>query len=182
MSVKSNRVYGPSRPPQASSRNRSKSPSSERSITKSSVRDSWMTEQIIDINHNPGIIHKIVAKILIFRVDTLNMKARTFIQRPTSNISDEHNDKRSEEEIDKISDQIQKYNSEYRSKTLQEIYEEEGMGKKKAASKKDQEDRIFDWERDMNSSVRRMSSKSAKDLLNSSSLNDRFGKTSKKYL
>lgn len=57
------------------------------------------------------------------------------------------------------------------------------MGKKKMQTENDMKERIFDWERDMNSTVRQMSSKSAKDLVNKSTLNDRFGSsTSKKYL
>ena len=57
------------------------------------------------------------------------------------------------------------------------------MGKKKMQTESDMKERIFDWERDMNSTVRQMSSKSAKDLVNKSTLNDRFGSsTSKKYL
>ena len=112
----------------------------------------------------------------------MNLKARTFLQQPSSNSPLESHDKYTEEEKDKISEQVRKYNAENRSRSLQEIYEEEFMDSKKISSKKDLEDRIFDWERDMNSSVRRMSSKSAKDLLNSSALKDRFGTNSKKYL
>lgn len=57
------------------------------------------------------------------------------------------------------------------------------MNKKKAQTESDLKDRIFDWERDMNSTVRQMSSKSAKDLVNKSTLKDRFGSSSsKKYL
>lgn len=80
-------------------------------------------------------------------------------------------------------EQIKEYNQVHRQKTLQEIHEEEFMGKKKAQTAADQQERIFDWERDMNSSVRQMSSKSAKDLVSKSTLNDRFGSSSsKKYL
>lgn len=57
------------------------------------------------------------------------------------------------------------------------------MTKKKTATEIDRQERIFDWERDMNSTVRQMSSKSAKDLVSKSKLNDRFGSSSsKKYL
>ncbi len=82
-----------------------------------------------------------------------------------------------------IDEQIKNYNESFRQKTLQEIYEDEHMDRKKAESDADRASRIFDWERDMNSTVRQMSSKSAKDLLNQSKLNDRFGSSSaKKYL
>lgn len=57
------------------------------------------------------------------------------------------------------------------------------MDQKKAQTETDRKDRIFDWERDMNSTVRQMSTKSAKDLVSKSTLNDRFSSsTSKKYL
>lgn len=47
----------------------------------------------------------------------------------------------------------------------------------------DKKERIFDWDRDMNSSVRRLSTKSAKELVSKSNLNDRFGSSlNKKYL
>ena len=83
----------------------------------------------------------------------------------------------------KLDDQIKEYNDSHRSKTLQEIYEEELMSKKKIITEIDQKERIFDWERDMNSTVRQMSSKSAKDLMKRSSLSDRFNSsTNKKYL
>lgn len=57
------------------------------------------------------------------------------------------------------------------------------MTKKKSLTESDRQERIFDWERDMNSTVRQMSTKSAKDLVSKSTLNDRFGSSStKKYL
>lgn len=88
-----------------------------------------------------------------------------------------------EEEL-AIEEQVKAYNASYRSRTLQQVYEEELKEGKVKAAEKDKEERIFDWERDMNASVRRMSVKSAKDLLNRSSLNDRFGSStsSKKFL
>lgn len=120
-------------------------------------------------------------------LDPLNIKSRTFIQRRT-----ETYEKSDEKEIfdpelkakDKqIDEQIKEYNEVYRQKTLQEIYEEEHMDKKKDRTTSDYQERIFDWERDMNSTVRQMSSKSAKDLVSKSTLNDRFGSSSsKKYL
>lgn len=82
-----------------------------------------------------------------------------------------------------MDEQINEYNKIHRQETLQEIYAKEQMGQKKAQSATDRQEKIFDWERDMNSTVRQMSSKSAKDLVNKSTLNDRFGSsTSKKYL
>lgn len=121
-------------------------------------------------------------------IDPLNIKPRMFIQRQTasanSNVSTidtvDPEIKAKDKEID---NQIQNYNQVHRQKTLQEIYEDEHMGKKKAQAAQNMEERIFDWERDMNSSVRRMSSKSAKDLVSKSNLNDRFGSSSsRKYL
>lgn len=82
-----------------------------------------------------------------------------------------------------LDNQLKKYNDSHRSKTLQEIYEENHMSKKKKITEIDQKERIFDWERDMNSKIKQMSSKSAKDLVNRSSLRERFDSSAtKKYL
>ena len=122
-------------------------------------------------------------------LDPLNIKSRTFIQKRTgSNASfdkDQSVDLDIKTETDEllIDEQIREFNEAHRQKTLQEIYEAEHMGKKKIQTEIDIKERIFDWERDMNSNVRQMSSKSAKDLVNKSKLYDRFGSSSsKKYL
>lgn len=117
----------------------------------------------------------------------MNIKPRTFIQRQsasfTSDINLDELDPSIKAKDKEIDEQIKKYNEVHRQKTLQEIHEDEHMGKKKAQSAQDMEERIFDWERDMNSSVHRMTSKSAKDLVSKSNLSDRFGtSSSKKYL
>lgn len=117
--------------------------------------------------------------------DPLNIKARTFIQKRTETSSGlqtpiDPEIRAKERELD---EQIKNYNEIHRQKSLQETYEEEFMLKKKAATEIDKQERIFDWDRDMNSTVRQMSTKSAKDLVSKSNLNDRFGSSSsKKYL
>lgn len=132
----------------------------------------------------------IVSKIFKLFLDPLNIKPRTFIQRRTESYENFSNSESIDPEVivkvakdKKIDNQIKEYNEIHRKKTLQEIHEEEHMGKKKAQTASDRQERIFDWERDMNSTVRQMSSKSAKDLVNKSTLNDRFGSSSsRKYL
>lgn len=118
-------------------------------------------------------------------LDPLNIKPRTFIQKRTETSSNRNEQvnpeiKAQERELD---EHIKKYNETHRQKTLQEVYEEQHMNEKKTKTELDRQERIFDWERDMNSTVRQMSSKSAKELVNKSNLNDRFSSsTSKKYL
>lgn len=133
-----------------------------------------------------GKFYYIKMYVLIF-LDPLNIKARTFIQRRTesydTNLERDSIDPELKAKIEKTDKQIEEYNEIHRQKTLQEIYEEEYMTKKKSLTDSDRQERIFDWERDMNSTVRQMSTKSAKDLVNKSTLNDRFGSSStKKYL
>ena len=120
-------------------------------------------------------------------LDTLNIKPRTFIQRRTDpyekDLESETVDPEVKAKDRKTDEQIKEYNEVHRQKPLQEIYEEEHMGKKRLLTESDRQERIFDWERDMNSTVRQMSSKSAKELVSKSTLNDRFGSSSsKKYL
>lgn len=117
----------------------------------------------------------------------MKIKSRTFIQKRSSDCDIKHKvdviNPEVKEKEKKIDEQIREYNETFRQQTLQEIYEEEHMAGKKAETDADRSSRIFDWERDMNSNVRQMSTKSAKDLLNQSKLNDRFGSSSsKKYL
>lgn len=78
---------------------------------------------------------------------------------------------------------VDEYNARYRNKPLKQVYEESHQSEKRRTTEKDHSERIFDWERDMNATVRRMSSKSANELLNRSKLDDRFGSSgTKKYL
>ncbi len=117
--------------------------------------------------------------------DPLNIKTRTFIQKRTETSSSLQTpfdpEIRAKERV--LDEQIKNYNEIHRQKSLQETHEEEYMVKKKAATEIDKQERIFDWERDMNSTVRQMSTKSAKDLVSKSNLSDRFGSSSsKKYL
>ena len=202
--VDSKRVFGPTKPEDTyasdkfktqSIRNRSKSPPSAKLLFqnsnphKTNSRESWMTEigeeNVVQKIGTLSYSYFLISKFL----DPLNIKSRTFIQRKTFSLSDSA--KITTESIDpeikikekKLDDQIKEYNDSHRSKTLQEIYEEELMSKKKIITEIDQKERIFDWERDMNSTVRQMSSKSAKDLMKRSSLSDRFNSsTNKKYL
>lgn len=120
-------------------------------------------------------------------LDTLGIKPRTFIQHRIKSFEKDFECESVDPELKakdrKTDEQIKEYNEVHRQKTLQEIYEEEHMGKKKLQTESDHKERIFDWERDMNSTVRQMSSKSAKELVSKSTLNDRFGSSSsKKYL
>jgi hypothetical protein len=87
-----------------------------------------------------------------------------------------------EARVRETDEQIKEYNEVHRQKTLQEIYKVEHMGKKIFKTNSDRNEKIFDWERDMNSTVRQMSTKSAKELVSKSTLNDRFGSSLKKYL
>ena len=119
---------------------------------------------------------RFLIKTLIF-LDPLNIKARTFVQKGPSLPEKEKSTQVIREELE-IEKQVQEYNALHRSKTLQEEYEQEFKEKKVSATEKDRQERIFDWERDMNASVRRMSAKSAQELLNKSTLNDRFGSSS----
>lgn len=114
----------------------------------------------------------------------MNIKARTFIQKGASNWEEGEKDVKTIEEERAIEEQVKEYNAAYRSRTLQQVYDQELKDEKLKTVEKDREERIFDWERDMNASVRRLSGKSAKELLNRSTLQDRFGSssTSKKYL
>lgn len=204
--VDSKRVFGPTKPEETyvndksktqSLRNRSKSPPpsskplfQDSNPHKANSRESWMTEI-----GEENVVQKIGISISYsyfpnFKfLDHLNIKSRTFIQRKTLSLRESA--KIMPESIDPdikvkekdLDDQIKEYNDSHRSKTLQEIYEEEHMSKKKSITEIDEKERIFDWERDMNSTVRRMSSKSAKDLMKKSSLVDRFNSSSnKKYL
>ena len=135
------------------------------------------------------IIHLLVNfnfKISCYSVlDPLNIKSRTFIHRRNESVSNHQISTDPETKAqEKIFDaQIKDYNEKNRQKTLQQIYENDSMSMKKEKTEIDKQERIFDWERDMNSTVRQMSSKSAKDLLSKSNLSDRFGSSaSKKYL
>ena len=198
--VKPARLFGPSRPPTEKEsqrerivKNRSRSPTpSSNSAKNNLVREPWMSK-ISDkpAMFKPSTFETIeIINIMGFDIlDPLNIKSRTFIQKRTgSNASfdkDQSVDLDIKTETDEllIDEQIREFNEEHRQKTLQEIYEAEHMGKKKIQTEIDIKERIFDWERDMNSNVRQMSSKSAKDLVNKSKLYDRFGSSSsKKYL
>jgi hypothetical protein len=124
---------------------------------------------------------------MIFIVlDTLNIKSRTFSQRridPYEKYAEnEMIDPELEARVRETDEQIKEYNEVHRQKTLQEIYKVEHMGKKIFKTNSDRNEKIFDWERDMNSTVRQMSTKSAKELVSKSTLNDRFGSSLKKYL
>lgn len=124
---------------------------------------------------------------MIFIVlDTLNIKSRTFSQRRTDPYEkyaeNEMIDPELEARVRETDEQIKEYNEVHRQKTLQEIYKVEHMGKKIFKTNSDRNEKIFDWERDMNSTVRQMSTKSAKELVSKSTLNDRFGSSLKKYL
>ncbi len=113
----------------------------------------------------------------------MNIKARTFLQKGATTEAAVKDSAVIEEEL-ALEEQVKQYNAAYRSRTLQEAYEEELKDVKVKAVEKEREERIFDWERDMNASVRRMSGKSAKELMNRSNLQDRFGSStsSKKFL
>ena len=115
----------------------------------------------------------------------MNIKPRTFIQK--GNVSSEEvgeKDAAIVEEERAIEEQVKEYNSAYRARSLQQVYDEELKSERVNSTEKDHKERIFDWERDMNASVRRMSGKSAKELLARSTLQDRFGSSSssKKFL
>jgi hypothetical protein len=124
--------------------------------------------------------------MIFIALDTLNIKSRTFSQRRTDPYEkyaeNEMIDPELEARVRETDEQIKEYNEVHRQKTLQEIYKVEHMGKKIFKTNSDRNEKIFDWERDMNSTVRQMSTKSAKELVSKSTLNDRFGSSLKKYL
>ena len=100
-----------------------------------------------------------------------------------NNIENNLNDFELKAKVKETDKQIEQFNKSNRRKTLQEIYDDEYKASKKSKADFDRKERIFEWERDMNSTVKQISSKSAKDLVSKSSLNDRFGSSStKKYL
>lgn len=89
-----------------------------------------------------------------------------------------HDEIRKIEEYDRI---VQNYTQSFRNEKLIDTFSKNFKNENINKIKNDYNDKIFDWERDMNSSVKRMSAKSTNELLSKSKLDDRFSSL-KKYL
>ncbi len=117
------------------------------------------------------------------KADPTNIKARQFQKRSNEQTSrckpeqDESYDRRQEE-------YVRDYNDKYRQEALVDIHKRENKQGKVEETQKDLDNRIFDWERDMNSGTKAGSSKDTADVLSKfGKLDNRFSSSStKKFL